>query len=101
MKDNQSRPGKRLGELLLREKLISPAQLQKAQEAQRRGGGRLGYQLTKLGYIQEQDLTSFLSRQYGVPSINLNDFDVEDEIINLIPRAVAERPVGQHKDGIP
>ena len=52
----------RLGELLVRENLISLQQLQKAQEEQRKTGGRLGFQLTKLGYIDEQDLTGFLSK---------------------------------------
>ena len=47
----------RLGELLIRENLISSQQLQKAQEESRKSGGRLGYNLTKLGYIKESDLT--------------------------------------------
>jgi shikimate 5-dehydrogenase len=59
-------PG-RLGELLVRENLISLQQLQQAQEEQRKTGGRLGYNLTKLGYIEENELTEFLSKQYGVP----------------------------------
>jgi type IV pilus assembly protein PilB len=53
----------RLGELLVRENLISLQQLQKAQEESRKSGNRLGYALTKLGYIAESDLTSFLSKQ--------------------------------------
>src|SRR5256885_16317429 len=61
----------RLGELLVRENLISLQQLQKAQEEQKKAGGRIGYHLTKLGFIEESELTSFLSKQYGVPSINL------------------------------
>ncbi len=81
----------RLGELLIRENLISSQQLQKAQEEQRRGGGRLGYNLTKLGYIKEADLTGFLSKQYGVPSINLSEFEIEQDVINLVPRDVAEK----------
>jgi type IV pilus assembly protein PilB len=67
----------RLGELLVRENLISLQQLQKAQEEQRKQGGRLGVQLTKLGFIDEQDLTTFLSKQYGVPSINLAEFEID------------------------
>jgi type IV pilus assembly protein PilB len=79
----------RLGELLVRENLISLQQLQKAQEAQKVEGGKLGYQLTKLGYIEESQLTEFLARQYGVPSINLADFEIEPEVIKLIPKEVA------------
>ena len=78
----------RLGELLLREKLITPLQLQEAIEEQRAGGGRLGYQLTKMGFIEENELTACLSKQYGVPSIDLTEFDIESDIIKLIPKEV-------------
>ena len=83
-------PG-RLGELLVRENLISLQQLQRAQEAQRKQGGRLGFNLTKLGYIEESELTSFLSKQYGVPSINLSEFEIDPEVIKLVPKEVAEK----------
>jgi len=78
----------RLGELLLREQLITPLELQQAIEEQRNAGGRLGYQLTKMGFIEENELTAFLSKQYGVPSIDLGEFDIELEIIKLIPKEV-------------
>jgi type IV pilus assembly protein PilB len=81
----------RLGELLVRENLISLAQLQKAQEEQRKSGARLGYSLTKLGIINEEDLTTFLSKQYGVPSINLGEFEVSSEVIQLVPPELAKR----------
>ena len=81
----------RLGELLVRENLITLQQLQKAQDAQRQNGGRLGFNLTKLGYIEETELTAFLSKQYGVPSINLSEFDIDSEVIKLVPRDVAEK----------
>jgi type IV pilus assembly protein PilB len=81
----------RLGELLVRENLISPLQLQKAMETQRATGGRLGHQLTKLGYIEENELTSFLSKQYSVPSINLRDFEIDAEVLKLIPKEVVVR----------
>ncbi len=81
----------RLGELLVRESVISLGQLKKAQDEQRKAGGRLGSSLVKLGMIEESELTSFLSKQYGVPAINLNEFDVDAEVINLVPREVAEK----------
>jgi type IV pilus assembly protein PilB len=81
----------RLGELLVRENLISLQQLQKAQEQQRRTGGRLGSLLVKSGAIGESDLTSFLSKQYGVPAITLKDFDVDAEVIKLVPKSIAEK----------
>jgi type IV pilus assembly protein PilB len=81
----------RLGELLVRENLISLAQLQRAQEEQRKTGQRLGYSLTKLGIINEEDLTSFLSKQYGVPAINLSDFEISPDVVQLIPPELAKR----------
>jgi type IV pilus assembly protein PilB len=83
-------PG-RLGELLVRENLISLQQLQKAQEEQKSKGGRIGYHLTKLGFIEESELTDFLSKQYGVPSINLKDFEIDPEVIKLLSKDVAEK----------
>src|SRR5689334_19159907 len=81
----------RLGELLVRENLISLQQLQKAQEEQRKTGGRIGSLLVKQGAIAEADLTNFLSKQYGVPAISLTDFDVDADVIKLVPRSIAEK----------
>ena len=81
----------RIGELLVRENLISLQQLQKAQTEQKKEGGRLGYNLTKLGFIEESELTAFLSKQYGVPAIDLNDFEIDPEVIRLVPRDVVEK----------
>src|SRR6266568_4082900 len=68
----------RLGELLV-------------QEDQRKTGGRIGSLLVRSGAIAEGDLTNFLSKQYGVPAISLKDFDVDDEVIKLIPKTIAEK----------
>ena len=81
----------RLGELLVRENMISLVELQEAQTAQKQEGGRLGYHLIKLGFIEEADLTQFLAKQYGVPAINLSDFEIDSDIIKLIPKEVAEK----------
>jgi len=81
----------RLGELLVRENLISLQQLQKAQEEQRKTGGRIGSLLVKQGSIAEHDLTNFLSKQYGVPAISLKDFDIDEDVLKLIPKATAEK----------
>lgn len=83
--------GERLGELLVRENLISMAQLQRAEESRRESGERLGYTLTKLGFIDDTDLTQFLAKTYGVPSMNLEAYDVKPEVIALVPREVAVR----------
>jgi len=81
----------RLGELLVRENLISTKQLAEAQEEAAESGGRLGYSLQKLGYIAESELTNFLSKQYGVPSINLSEFDVDEDVIGLVSKEVAQK----------
>ncbi|MBI5048301.1 MAG: type IV-A pilus assembly ATPase PilB [Deltaproteobacteria bacterium] len=81
----------RLGELLVREKLITAEQLKKAVEEQRSSGGRLGYNLSKLGYINDKDLTTFLSRQYGIPSVDLATTEVDPEVMKLIPEDVANK----------
>jgi type IV pilus assembly protein PilB len=81
----------RIGELLLREKLISAEQLQNAVDEQKKGGGRLGYNLTKLGYISEKDLTVFLSKQYGIPTVDLASQEVDQDIVKLIPEDVAQK----------
>ena len=80
-----------LGELLVRERLISIAQLEDAHEEVKRTGESLGSALAKLGHVEEVKLVDFLSRQYGVPSVELDALDVPDEVVRLIPKEVAER----------
>ncbi len=81
----------RLGELLLREKLITEDQLVKALEAQREGGGRLGFNLTKLGFVSDTELTQFLSKQYGIPTVDLFTEEIEPDIIKLVPEEVSRK----------
>jgi type IV pilus assembly protein PilB len=83
----------RIGELLVRENLISTDQLREAQKDQRSTGKRLAYSLTKLGILQETELTDFLAKQYGVPSITLEDFEIDPAVIGLVPREVASKHV--------
>jgi type IV pilus assembly protein PilB len=81
----------KLGEILVRENLLTPQQLREALEFQREHGGRLGFNLVKMGMVSDDMITAVLSRQYGVPSVNLDLFDVDDSVIRLIPREVAEK----------
>jgi len=81
----------RLGELLVREKVISLQQLQQAQDEAKRSGKRLGVALSKLGYVKDSDLTQFLAKQYSLPSINLASFEVEADVIKLVPKDVAQK----------
>ena len=81
----------RLGELLVREKLISLQQLRRAQDEQKRSGQNLGYTLAKLGYISDGEITNFLSAQYRLPAINLDEYEIDSDIIKLVGRDVCEK----------
>jgi type IV pilus assembly protein PilB len=81
----------KLGEMLLKAGLITQDRLQEALEAQKKNGGKLGYNLVKLGYVKEDEITQLLSEQYGVPSINLRHFEIDDSVITLIPSEVAQK----------
>ena len=78
----------RLGELLVRENMISSQQLLNAQKEQQESGGRLGASLVKMGMIEENDLLNFLSKQYHVPSINLDEFEIKPEVVELLTEEV-------------
>jgi type IV pilus assembly protein PilB len=80
-----------LGELLVREKLVSPAQLKQVQERSKQKGSRIGSELVKAGVLKESDLTSLLSKMHGVPSVNLGEIAVPQQVIDLIPKQVAQR----------
>src|SRR5246127_1405498 len=81
----------RLGDLLVKEKGISQEKLDRALTEQKRNGSRLGSVLVKLGYVSDEDVTNFLSRQYGVPAINLSYFDIDPSVVKLIPFETAKR----------
>src|SRR5688572_4586336 len=79
----------KLGEILVRENLVTPQQLREALDYQRTSGGRLGSNLVKLGIISDDVITAVLSRQYGVPSINIDLFQIDEEVVKLISQEVA------------
>jgi type IV pilus assembly protein PilB len=81
----------KLGELLLKENMVSPQQLQEALSYQKMNGGKLGKAFVSLGYVRDEEITSLLSRQYGVPSINLDHFEVDPSIIKVIPAETARK----------
>jgi type IV pilus assembly protein PilB len=81
----------RIGELLLKEKRITPEQLQEALNYQRQHGGKLGFNLIKLGYVKDDEITALLSKQYGVPSIALGQFDVDAAVVKLVPAETAQK----------
>src|ERR1700683_1010411 len=81
----------RLGDLLVKEKVITPEQLEQAMKAQKETNVRLGSALVKLGFLTDEDVTNFLSRQYGVPAINLSYFEIDPAVVKLIPFETAKR----------
>ena len=81
----------RIGELLLKEKRISAEQLQEALTYQRTNGGKLGANLVKLGFVKDEEITALLSKQYGVPSIALNQFEIDAAVIKLVPAETARK----------
>jgi type IV pilus assembly protein PilB len=83
--------GNRLGELLVREKLISLQQLRKAQQDQAGTGKNLSFTLAKLGYISDGEITNFLSNQYRLPAVNLGEYEIEPDVIKLVSKEVCEK----------
>ncbi len=81
----------KLGEILVRENLISPQHLREALDYQREHGGRLGFNLVKLGLVSDDMITAVLSRQYGIPSVNLELFQIDEAVLRLIPQEVAQK----------
>src|ERR1700688_4862789 len=81
----------RIGDLLLKEKRITSEQLQQALNHQKAKGGKLGYNLVKMGFIKDEEITALLSKQYGVPSINLTQFELDPVVIKLIPPDTAQK----------
>jgi type IV pilus assembly protein PilB len=81
----------RLGELLLKRNYITPDQLKKAIEEQKFKGGRLESNLVRLGFIKEDELLSFLSAQYRVPSIKISKIEISPNVIKLVPSSISKK----------
>ena len=85
--------GDRLGEILLREGLVTREQLAQALTEQKNSKHRLGYVLVKLGLVQELEITKVLARQYRMPAVDLTRFEVDPKIIKLVPAEMATKSV--------
>ncbi len=81
----------RLGDLLVKEKIITTEQLDQAIKKQKEENCRLGAALVKLGVMTDEDVTNFLSKQYGVPAINLSYFEIDAAVVKLVPVETAKR----------
>jgi type IV pilus assembly protein PilB len=81
----------KLGELLVKAQIVTPQQLDKALAEQRASGGKLGEVLQRLAFVTEDDIIECLSHQYGVPSINLRHFDIDEAVAKIIPVDLARK----------
>ncbi len=81
----------KLGELLVKANIVTKEQVEQAMKAQAQEGWRLGFALIKLGFVKEDQITQFLSKQYGVPAINLANLQIDGSIIKLVPPEVARK----------
>ena len=88
---NPNAPPELLGKLLVQEGLITAEQLTKALQEQKQNGTRVGYNLVKLGFIPENELTKFLGKQYKMPAVDLSRFEVDPKIAKMIPNDLAQK----------
>lgn len=96
MSDNQSSSRSQFrrsgaGALLVRDNKALSSEVKKAQESQQKEGGRFGKHLAKQGLIDESELATFLSNQYKVPAVSLSDFEIEDDVLKLIPVDIVQK----------
>jgi len=81
----------RLGQLMVRNNLLTPEQLKKAVEESKNSGGRLGAQLAKLGYVSETAITEFLSQQYNVPALDITKQEIDPSVMKYVSADIAKR----------
>ncbi|HVK75374.1 MAG TPA: type IV-A pilus assembly ATPase PilB [Kofleriaceae bacterium] len=81
----------RIGELLVREKVLSLQQLQQAQDEAKRTGKRLGATLARMGLVPDNVLTQLVARQYSLPAINLAEIEIDANVLKLIPKEICEK----------
>jgi type IV pilus assembly protein PilB len=81
----------KLGQILIASSIITEDQLKQALNAQKKEGGRLGTNLVKLGFLTEEKLVAFLSKQYGVPAINLSEYKIDSAVLKLVPADMARK----------
>jgi len=81
----------RIGDLLYREGLITADQLAKALQEQKQSGTRVGYNLVKLGFIAEVELTKVLAKQHKMPAVDLTGFEPDAKLVKLVPSDMAQK----------
>ena len=82
---------KQLGELLIERGLINREQMEGALEIQKAKGGLIGEILVELGFVKEEDVAQALTTQYGFPFLPLGNYEINPEVIAVIPLRVARQ----------
>lgn len=82
---------KQLGELLIERGVINERQLEKALNIQKEKGGLIGEILVELGYAKEEDIAQALTAQYGFPYLPLSNYEIDSEIVRIVPARVARQ----------
>jgi hypothetical protein len=87
-----ARPEKvRLGEILVQQKLLSEDQLNQALADQKRTGRKLGRVFVESGFVTEEQISGALARQLGIPYINLKFYNINQDVVRLLPETQARR----------
>jgi type IV pilus assembly protein PilB len=81
----------KLGEILVRQGVVKPDQLQAAVEEQKRNGGKLTAAILQLGFVKENQILRALEKHYGVPGVEVNTFEIDATVVQLIPKDVCEK----------
>ena len=79
----------KLGELLIKAGLIDGFQMNSALSYKRHWGGRVGESLVRLGYITDEDLHTFIAKQFDLPQVDLITHRITDDVLDYIPESKA------------
>lgn len=79
----------KLGEILLEQGLISEDMLAQALDEQQKDGKRIGSTLMKLGFVKEEELLKALSKHFGIESVDLREYELDESLLKLIPSDIA------------
>ena len=86
-----SRKKKLLGQLLIEKGIVTERQRDRALDLQRLEGGFIGEKLIKLGYLTEEDIINCLCNEYGFPYLPLSNYEIDPEVIKLLPGRVVRQ----------
>ena len=82
---------KKVGEFLVRDNIITQEQFKKVREEVDRGTSRFGEALLKLNFVKEDDFVKILSKQYGIPPVDLQSYDIDSDVIRLVSEELVQK----------